>query len=262
MYEHLDTRRDGAVEYLTLNRPEVRNALNAELVAELSAWAASAKEAAGRHEIRAAVVSGAGPAFCAGADAQWMASTIAHAEEDNLRDALKLAAMFQALNDLPVPMVARVHGPALGGGAGLVAICDVAIADEDAVFGFSEVKLGLVPATISPFVLGKIGRSFARELFLTGVRFSAARAREIGLVHRVVSSGRLDSEVTATVSEILAASPAAIASTKTLIDRVFARGPEEAAATTAAAIAKARVSPEGQEGLRAFLEKRRPNWSR
>jgi methylglutaconyl-CoA hydratase len=262
MYRHLTTERDGAVEYVTLNRPEVRNALNAELVAELSAWAASAGDAARRREIRAAVVRGAGPAFCAGADAKWMAGTIAYTEDENRRDAHKLVAMFQALDELPVPLIARVHGTALGGGAGLVAVCDIAIAAEDADFGFTEVKLGLVPAVISPFVLGKIGRSAARELFLTGGRFPAARAREIGLVHRVVASSQLDAEVTTTVREILTASPAAVAMAKALIRQVWSEGPEEAAATTAAAIAKARVSADGQEGLRAFLEKRTPNWSR
>jgi methylglutaconyl-CoA hydratase len=262
MYQHLTTERNGAVEYLTLNRPDVRNALNGELVAELSAWAASAGEAARRREIRAAVVSGAGPAFCAGADAKWMAGTIGYSEEENRRDAHRLAAMFQALDHLPVPLIARVHGTALGGGAGLVAVCDIAVADETAVFGFPEVKLGIVPATIGPFVLGKIGRSAARELFLTGGRFSAARAREIGLVHRVVSSGQLDAEVTAFVREILTASPAAIATAKALIRQVWFQQPEDAAAATADAIAQARVSSDGQEGLRAFLEKRTPNWSR
>jgi methylglutaconyl-CoA hydratase len=262
MYGHLKTERDGAVEYVRLNRPEVRNALNAELVAELSAWAASAGDAARRREIRAVVVSGEGPAFCAGADARWMAGTIAYTEDENLRDAHKLAALFQALDELPVPLIARVHGTALGGGAGLVAVCDIAIAAEDADFGFTEVKLGLVPAVISPFVLAKIGRSPARELFLTGGRFPAARAREIGLVHRVVASSQLDAEVTTSVREILTASPAAVAMAKALIRQVLSEGPEKAAATTTAAIAKARVSADGQEGLRAFLEKRTPNWSR
>jgi methylglutaconyl-CoA hydratase len=207
-------------------------------------------------------MSGAGPAFCAGADAKWMASTIAYTEDENLRDAERLAAMFQALDRLSVPLIARVHGAALGGGAGLVAVSDIAIADERAVFGFTEVKLGVVPATIGPFVLAKIGRSAARELFLSGGRFSADRAREIGLVHRVVSSGQLDAEVATSVREVLTASPAAVASTKALIDEVWHQQPEDVAATTAAAIAKARVSADGQEGLRAFLEKRTPNWSR
>jgi methylglutaconyl-CoA hydratase len=262
MYQHLIIRRDGTVEYVALNRPEVRNALNADLIAELSVWVATAGEAARRGEIRAAVISGTGPAFCAGADARWMASTIAYTEEENLRDADRLAAMFQALDGLQVPLIAQVHGAALGGGAGLVAVADIAIADEQAVFGFTEVKLGIVPAAISPYVLAKIGRSAARELLLTGGRFSAGRAREIGLVHRVVASGQLDAEVATSLHEILTASPAAVASTKALIAQVWRQGPQEAAATTAAAIAKARVSSEGQEGLLAFLEKRTPNWSR
>jgi methylglutaconyl-CoA hydratase len=208
------------------------------------------------------VLRGNGPAFCAGADAHWMASTISYSEAENLRDALKLAAMFRALNDLAIPLVARIHGAALGGGSGLAAVADIAVADEGALFGFTEVKLGLVPATISPFVVAKIGRSAARELLLTGVRFAAVRAREIGLVHRVVPGDRLDDEVSAYVREILAASPAAVAATKALIAEVWRLPPDDAAAASAAAIARARVSPDGQEGLKAFLEKRTPNWSR
>jgi methylglutaconyl-CoA hydratase len=168
--------------------------------------------------------------------------------------------MFLALDRLPIPLVGRVHGAALGGGAGLCAVCDIVVAAEDAQFGFTEVKLGIIPAVISPFVLVKIGRSAARELFLTGARFSAARAREIGLVHAVVPAAELDAKVAAYLGELLTSAPEAIGAVKGLIPEVARRGPGEATALTAEAIARRRVSAEGQEGLRAFLEKRRPGW--
>ena len=191
-YEFLTTRRDGAVEYLTLNRPGVRNALNESMVAELSEWAAAISEPARRHDVRAVVLAGAGTVFCAGADATWMSSTIRYTESENLRDARAMAEMFAALDTLPVPVICRIQGAALGGGAGLAAVSDIAIADDLAVFGFPEVKLGIVPAIISPFVLAKIGQAAARELFLTGARFPASRAKEIGLLHAVVQGHELD----------------------------------------------------------------------
>src|SRR5262245_39633746 len=180
-YRFLCTERRDAVEYVTLNRPDVRNALNDEVIAELGAWAARTRNDGG---VRVAVLGGAGKVFSAGADVTWMAGAVRFTEEENLRDALTLSGMFSALDSLPVPLIGRVQGAALGGGIGLAAICDVVIAEEEAVFGFTEVKLGILPAVISPFAIAKIGRSAARELFLTGMRFSAARAREIGLVHR------------------------------------------------------------------------------
>src|SRR5262249_51708153 len=170
-------------------------------------------------------------------------------------------AMFRALDELPVPVIGRIHGAAIGGGAGLAAICDIAIADEDAVFGFTEVKLGIIPAVISPFVLAKIGRSDARELFLSGARFPAARAYKIGLVHAVVAATALDDTVARYVTEILAGGREAIAAAKALIRDVWGRTGADATAITAQALATRRVSPEGQEGLRAFLEKRKPSWT-
>jgi methylglutaconyl-CoA hydratase len=168
--------------------------------------------------------------------------------------------MFAALDTLPIPLIGRVHGAALGGGAGLSAVCDVVVADENAVFGFSEVKLGILPAVISPYALAKIGRSAARELFLTGMRFNAARAKEIGLVHAVVPRDQLDAKVEMYIDEFLNAAPDAISTAKALIPRVWARGAFDAAGLTAEAIAAQRVSKEGQEGLRAFLEKRKASW--
>jgi methylglutaconyl-CoA hydratase len=261
-YEFLSTRRDGAVEYLTLNRPDVRNAFNEHVIAELSAWAAEAREEAARGAIRVIVIGGSGKVFCAGADVTWMSQTIHSTEAENLRDATAMSLMFAALDALPVPVIGRVQGAALGGGAGLAAVCDIVVAEESALFGFTEVKLGILPAVISPFALAKIGRSAARELFLTGARFSAARAREIGLVHAVVPAADLDKAVNQYVDEFLTGAPEAIAAAKALIPEVWARPIGDAAVITAAAIARRRVSPEGQEGLRAFLDKRTAAWSK
>jgi methylglutaconyl-CoA hydratase len=259
-YRFLDVRRDGAVEYLTLNRPDVRNAFNDELGAELTAWATAARAAAESTALRVVVVGGAGPTFCAGADVNWMSRALHYSTEENIRDATAMSEMFGAIDTLPVPLIARVHGAALGGGSGLAAVCDIVVADEKAVFGFTEVKLGILPAVISPFAIAKIGVSAARELFLTGERFSAARAQAIGLVHAVVASEALDDTVHHYVREILAAGPRAIGRAKGLIAQVAGRPPADVRALTSRTIAEQRVSPEGQEGLRAFLDKRKPNW--
>lgn len=256
-YRFLTIRRDGPVEYLTIDRPDVRNAFNERVIAELSAWARGAHGDAG---LRVVVLAGAGPVFCAGADAAWMAKTIAYSHEENLRDATAMAEMFGLVDSLPAAVVGRVHGAALGGGAGLAAVCDIVVAADDAMFGFTEAKLGILPAVISPFVLPKIGPSAARELFLTGRRFDAACARAIGLVHAVVPPARLDETVARYTAEILSAAPSAVAAAKRLIPAVWGRAPHEARALTVEAIARQRVSPEGQEGLRAFLDKRRPAW--
>ena len=260
-YQFLTSRRDGHVEHLTLNRPDVRNAFNEHMIAELTSWARSVSKQALGGEVRVTVIDGAGKSFCAGADVTWMSKTVHYTEEENLRDAAAMSAMFGAIDALPVPVIGRVHGAALGGGAGLAAVCDVVVAEENALFGFTEVKLGILPAVISPFALAKIGRSAARELFLTGARFSAARAREIGLVHAVVAAADLDQAVDRYVREFLTAGPEAIAAAKALIPNVWGRPFSEAAPITAAAIASRRVSREGQEGLRAFLDKRTPSWS-
>ena len=259
-YQFLATRRDGPVEYLTLNRPDVRNAFNEHVIAELTEWAARTREAARQHDVRVVVIGGAGKMFCAGADVAWMAKTVRYTEEENLRDATAMSRMFAAIDELPLAVIGRVHGAALGGGVGLAAVCDIVVAADDAVFGFTEVKLGILPAVISPFALAKIGRSAARELFLTGSRFSAARAKEIGLVHTVVPSAELDDAIAGYVRELLTAGPEAVAAAKALIPDVWGRTPADATTITARAIAARRVSREGQEGLRAFLEKRSPRW--
>ncbi len=176
-YQYLMSARDGAVERLTLNRPDVRNAFNEHVIAELTDWAARTSEAAARHDIRAVVIAGAGKTFCAGADVTWMAKTVHYTEDENLRDAMAMSRMFAAINELPVAVIGRVQGAALGGGAGLAAVCDIVVAEDAALFGFTETKLGILPAVISPFALAKIGQAAARELFLTGARFPAARAQ-------------------------------------------------------------------------------------
>jgi methylglutaconyl-CoA hydratase len=217
-------------------------------------------EAATRHDIRAVVIAGAGKTFCAGADVTWMSKTVHYTEEENLRDAMAMSRMFAAINELPVAVIGRVQGAALGGGAGLAAVCDIVVAEEAALFGFTETKLGILPAVISPFALAKIGQAAARALFLTGARFAAARAKEIGLIHEVVAAAELDAAVDRYLHELLTAGPEAVAAAKALIPNVWGRPIGDAMPVTAAAIAARRVSPEGQEGLRAFLEKRTASW--
>ena len=235
-----------------LNRPEVRNAFNEHLIAEMTAWAA---DAAGDAGLRAVVLSGAGPAFCAGADLAWMSKMAAYSQEDNIRDAAAAAAMFSAIDNLPVPVIARIHGAAIGGGTGLAAVADIVIAASDATFGFTEVKLGLLPAIIAPYVLAKIGRSAARELFLTGRRFSAEEARQFGLVHAVVDVDELDATVARYLHEILGGGREAIAASKALIRRMAECSPEDAIQLGVSAIAERRVSAEAQERMKAFLKK-------
>jgi len=255
----LEIRRDGPVEYVTLNRPEVRNAFNAALVAELTAWA---ERAGGRDAPRVAVLGGAGPVFSAGADLTWMAKTVEYTHEENVRDAEALAAMLDALDRLPVPLVGRIHGAALGGGVGLAAVCDIVVAADDTVFGFTEVRLGILPAAIAPYAMAKIGVSAARELFLSGTRFDAARAREVGLVHAVVPISELDAAVAARVRDVLASGPQAVSAAKRLVADIAGRSARDAARVTTHAIATRRISAEGQEGMRAFLEKRKPSWTK
>jgi methylglutaconyl-CoA hydratase len=248
---------DGSVVRVTLNRPDVRNAFNEELIAELTAWATSIET----HNTRVAVLGGAGPVFCAGADLAWMSKMVGYSHEENLRDARVLGTMFETLNTLPVPLIGRVQGAALGGGAGMAAVCDIVVAADDAVFGFTEAKLGILPAVISPYTVAKIGQSAARELFLTASKFSARRAREIGLVHAVVPAADLDTTIDAYVHDLLTSGPQAIAAAKTLIGAVAGRPPADVAGVTADTIARHRVSPEGQEGMRAFLGKTKPSWT-
>ncbi len=242
----LRVERDGDVLRVTLARPERRNAFDAELIAEL----AEAFEDVG--DARVVVLAGEGPSFCAGADVEWQRSSIDLTYEENVEDARRLYRMLEAVDRCPAPVVARVHGYALGGGAGLVACVDVAIAAEDAVFGFSEVRLGIAPAVISPFVLARIGPGSTRRYFLTGERFDAETALRIGLVHEVAAD--LNGAVERVLGDVLAGGPEAVREAK----RLVLEPADELDAVNRAA--KRRASPEGQEGLRAFLERREPEW--
>lgn len=255
----IEVQVESRIARVTLNRPAVRNAFNDALIAELTEWAG---RAARERELRAAVLQGAGPVFCAGADLEWMARMIEYSQDENVRDATAMARMYAALDALPFPLVGRVQGAALGGGAGLAAVCDIVVTADDTVFGFTEVKLGILPAVIAPFVIAKIGASAARELFLTGARFPAARARAIGLVHTLVPADDLDAGVDRTLAELASSAPSAVAAAKALIRHVAWRPPADVAGFTAETIARQRISDEGQEGMRAFLEKRKPAWTR
>jgi methylglutaconyl-CoA hydratase len=243
----LQVKRDGAVLRVTMARPDRRNAFDAALIDEL------ARAFADVGDVRAVVLAGEGKSFSAGADVEWMRSSVDLSYEENVADALRLRAMLDAIDGCPAPVVARVQGHALGGGCGLVACCDIVVAEPGAQFAFSEVKLGIVPAVISPFALAKIGPGAARRFFVTGERFTADVALRIGLVHEV--AGDLDAAVERLVAELLTAGPDAARAAKQL-----ARAPL-AADETAERIAAQRTSAEGQEGLRAFLEKRPPRWT-
>jgi methylglutaconyl-CoA hydratase len=242
----LRIERDGELLRVTLARPETRNAFDAALIAELSEAFVDVGAA------RAVLLAGDGPSFCAGADVEWMRASIDLDRDANIADATALRRMLEAIDACPAPVVARIQGHALGGGVGLVACADIAVADEAAVFAFSEVKLGIIPAVISPFALAKIGPGAARRYFLTGERFDAQTALRIGLVHEVDSD--LDAAVERVLGELRTAGPRAARHAKRLVlDRPD--GPE-----TARRIAERRTSEEGQEGLRAFLERRKPSW--
>lgn len=241
------------VARVTLARPEVRNAFNAELIDRLYDIFT---EITGADDVRAVVLAGEGPVFCGGADVNWMRASLDLDFESNVGDAERMSDMFRAIDNCPKPVIARVHGAALGGGAGLAAVCDIAIAADDAIFGFTEVKLGIIPAVISPFVLAKIGASQARALFLTGERFSARRAQEISLVHHVVPIDQLDTAVDRCLAELRTAGPSALSAAKLLVHRVLDNSYDESRRITTRAIAQQRIGPEGQEGLRAFLERR------
>ncbi|MCC7417396.1 MAG: enoyl-CoA hydratase/isomerase family protein [Acidobacteria bacterium] len=261
-HQTLIVRREQAVEYVTLNRPDVRNAFDERTIAELSGWADQARAAAAAGALRAVVLAGAGPAFCAGADLAWMRRAARFTEAENLADARAAARLFAALDDLPVALVGRIHGAAIGGGAGLAAVCDIVVAEEAAAFAFAEVRLGIIPAVIAPYIIAKIGPSAARALFLTGARFSAARAQQIGLVHEVAARDDLDRRVGEVVGSLLQAGPEAVAAAKTLVARLQSQpGEPDPEALTAGAIARRRASAEGREGIAAFLEKRKPSWA-
>ena len=242
----LRVERDGRILRVTLAKPERRNAFDAELIAGLHEAFKDVGDA------RVVLLSGDGESFCAGADIEWQRSAIDLSFDENVDDAMRLFAMMQAIDACPAPVVARIQGYALGGGSGLAAAVDIAIAAEDAIFGFSEVKLGIIPAVISPFVLPKIGEGAARRYFLTGERVDSRVARRIGLVSEVADD--LDGAVDRVVGELLTSGPQAAREAKRLV-RTRPQGEE-----TAQWAARMRASDEGQEGLRAFLERRKADW--
>jgi methylglutaconyl-CoA hydratase len=248
---HVGVERLGQVLRITLARPERRNALDATLIGALAEAFGDVGDA------RAVVLAGEGESFCAGADVEWMRAASKLSYEENVADSTRLRRMCETIDRCPAPVVGRVQGHALGGGVGLVCCCDAVVAADDAVFAFSEVKLGVVPAVISPFAIARIGSGVARRLFVTGERFGAGTALRIGLVHEVVPAAQLDTAVDRIVSEILSAGPEAARQAKKLVLEAPLDGLE-----TARRIAERRASEEGQEGLQAFLERRRPGWVR
>lgn len=250
------------VATLTLNRPEVHNAFDAALVARLTQLLVEIKS---RDDVRIVVLTGAGRSFSAGADVSWMRSMAACSEEENVEDALHLADLMSLLNSLPLPTVARVDGHAYGGGVGLIACCDIVLASSEARFALSEVRLGLVPAVISPYVIAAIGERHARRLFLSAEAMNAKLARRVGLVHEIVKPNKMDEALDDQVSLLLKGGPIALRESKELIFTVAGGGISADDALkhrTAQIIAQLRVSEEGQEGLAAFLEKRAPTWLR
>jgi methylglutaconyl-CoA hydratase len=251
----------GAVRYIALNRPEVHNAFDDALIAELTT---ALIDAGHDGTVRALVLTGTGASFSAGADLNWMRGMAAASEEENREDSLRLAALVRTLQFLPKPTIARVNGAAYGGGVGLVAACDIAIGADGAKFGLTEVKLGLVPAVISPYVVSAIGVRQARRLFLTGETFDAAEACRLGLLHRAVPAEALDEAVDSTLRLLAKAGPQAQREAKQLALRMAGIDQERAGrldALNADLIARLRVSEEGQEGLGAFLDKRAPHWA-
>ena len=252
------TPRD-AVATVTLNRPELHNAFNEDLIAELTE---TLRMLDGDGGVRAVVLAGAGRSFCAGADLNWMKKMATYDHASNVADASALAAMLHTLAGLSKPTVARVHGAAMGGGAGLVACCDIAIAAQEATFAFSEGRLGLIPATIGPYVIEAIGPRHARRYFLTAERFSAAEAFRIGLVHDIVPAAELDARVNDVLGALLQVGPRAQMECKALVRGVAHRRIDaDVIAGTAEHIAAVRASPEGREGVKAFLEKRAAPWT-
>ena len=253
-YKTLLVEEADGILAVTLNRPDVHNAFNDELIGEAIDVFSKIEP---RH--RAVVLGGTGANFCAGADLNWMSKMISYTRDENIRDSSKLARMYAVINECPAPVIGRIQGAAIGGGVGLVSVCDVAIAARESKFGLSEVKLGILPAVISPYVIAKIGPSHARALFMTGERFDAERALRIGLVHRIADD--LDAAVADTLAQLRSSGPEAVRACKKLVAHVASHDLADAVPYTIDAIATRRVSEEGQNGMRAFLEKKKAPWA-
>ena len=258
MSDSLQLHREGAVARLRLDRADVHNAFDADLIGALTA---ALRGLAADDTVRVVVLEGAGASFSAGADLNWMRGMASASERENRDDALALARLMRTLDELPKPTIARVHGAAFGGGVGLVACCDIAIGTPDAKFGLTESKLGLLPAVISPYVIQAIGARQSRRWFATAEIFDAAEALRIGLLHQLVATADLDTAVQRQADLLCKAGPVAAATAKALVMRIAANGDGSTVdSANAELIARLRVSPEGQEGIAAFLEKRRPSW--
>ena len=259
MPEFLQVTIAASVARVTLNRPDLHNAFNEVLIAEITQ---SFEELGQRDEVRAIILAGEGKSFCAGADVHWMKKMVGYSLEENIADAQSLARMLRTIHDCPKPVIAYVHGAALGGGTGVVAACDMAVALDSAIFGFTEARLGIIPAVISPYALHKIGAAHARRYFLTAERFTAADAHRIGLVSHVAADrAAADAWLEQIIKEIKSNGPQAVTAAKGLIDDALASTWPNVAGLTAKRIAERRVSDEGQEGLKSFLEKRKPKWA-
>jgi methylglutaconyl-CoA hydratase len=257
-FSTLRLETDGPLRRVVLHRPEVRNAFDEAMIRELT----DVFEALSREPgVRVVVLSGEGKIFCAGADVNWMRRAGSYTREENLEDARRMARMLRTIDTCARPVVGMVRGAAIGGGVGLCAVCDIVVASDNTVFSLAEVKLGILPAAISPYVLRAIGARQARDCFLTGDRFGADEARRIGLVHRVVPDADLEASVGKAVSSLLTSGPEAVATAKRLIETVSRLPVDEAFSVTSQTIAERRASEEGREGLSAFLEKRKPSWS-
>ena len=251
---HLVISEQNNILEIKLNRPEIHNAFNDELISELTEIFENIND-----KIRLVTITGEGKSFCAGADLNWMKSMKDYSLEENIEDSSKLARMFEVINNCPVPVLGKVNGHALGGGVGIVSVCDFVMSSSKAKFGFTEVKLGLIPAVISPFCKAKIGESNARAWFTSGRVFSATKAMDMGLVHEVVERESLDDEFSKVVDEFLMAAPMAARESKVLIKTLDKPG-QDISKFTCEFIAQKRISKEGQEGMSALLEKRKANW--
>lgn len=258
VFTSLEVDIRAAVAVVTLNRPEVHNAFDETLIAELTGALRLLER---DQSVRAVVLTGAGKSFCAGADLNWMKRTASFSRAQNLADAKALANMLLTLNRLSKPTIARAHGAVFGGGVGLVACCDIAVGESSAIFALSEARLGLIPATIAPYVVDAIGARAARRYFLSGERFTAAEAFRFGLLHDLAPAAELDARINEILGALVTAGPAAQAECKALI-RAVSQGPADALmiADTARRIARVRASPEGKEGVAAFLGKRKASW--
>ncbi len=256
-YKTIIVSREGQIARVVLNRPKIHNAFDSTMIRELDdAFEKIQKETT----VRVVILTGKGKSFCAGADINWLREIIDYSFEQNLKESLELAELIHKIYMLPKPSIAMVNGTAIGGGNGFLSACDIAVASKEAIFGLSEVKIGLVPAAISPYVIRRIGESKAREFFLTGRRISAGEALEIGLINDVVPDEKLEGKVKEIAELLLSSGPEAIASCKKLIQNVPKMSFEDAKEYTARMIANLRISEEGQEGMKAFLEKRKPAW--